>query len=379
MATYFRATQKFSIFPCLHLFSFLKASVRKVNIQARCGRGSQAKHWMCCSGWSGRMKPRKPKPKIQTRGKSYSLLDSPLYKLKTKRKLAAILQHSLPDLRVLRSDEENHTVFEESKKGGKPREIQKPNPRMEAVHTRIASLLCRIETPGYLHSGKKGHSNVSNALAHINSNNLLTTDVKAFFPSTSRRQVFSFFYSIMKCSPDVADILADLCTYNSHIPTGSRISMPLAYWANVSMFNELQALSAKHSVKMTIYVDDLTFSGKEVNRLFQSCVKKILSKYGHTMHPTKTVLYRMDQPKLVTGVIISDGQLKVRNEQHYLLSGEVDVWRVIKDLPYASGMKTTSKLLGRLYSMGVIDSRYKSKAVSIRKSTHPMTAEHCSP
>ena len=315
------------------------------------------------------MKPRKSKPKIQTRGKSYSLRDSPLYKLRTKRRLAEILQQSLLDLRALCCDGENYTVFEEAKKGGKPREIQKPNIRLDIVHSRIASLLCRINTPNYLHSGKKGYSNISNASAHIDSTNLLTTDVKSFFPSTSRKQVFSFFYSLMNCSPDVADILTDLCTYNNHIPTGSRISMPLAYWANVSMFNELQALSAKHLVKMTIYVDDLTFSGKDVNRLFQSCVKRILAKYDHTMHPTKTILYRSDQPKLVTGVIISGGQLRVRNEQHHLLSGEIDLWRVIKNFPYASDMKTTSKLLGRLYSMGVINSRYKSKAISIRKST----------
>ncbi|WP_062262482.1 reverse transcriptase family protein [Endozoicomonas arenosclerae] len=316
------------------------------------------------------MKQRKSKLKIQTKGKSYSLHDSPLYKLKTKRKLASILQHSLPDLKLLCSDEGNYAVFEETKKGSKPREIQKPNPKLEVVHTRIASLLCRIDTPNYLHSGKKGHSNVSNAYAHVNSDNLLTTDVKSFFPATSRRQVFSYFYSIMQCSPDVADMLADLCTYNAHIPTGSRISMPLAYWANVSMFNELQALSLKHSVKMTIYVDDLTFSGKKVNKLFRLCVKRILENYDHAMHPAKTILYRAAQPKLVTGVIVTEGQMKVRNEQHQQLASELDIWKAIKDHPYAAGMKPTSKLLGRLYSMAVIDSRYKSKAVTVRKSTH---------
>lgn len=315
------------------------------------------------------MKQRKSKLKIQTKGKSYGLQDSPLYKLKTKRKLASILQHTLPDLRLLCIDEGNYAVFEETKKGSKPREIQKPNPKLEVVHTRIASLLCRIDTPNYLHSGKKGHSNVTNASAHVNSGNLLTTDVKSFFPSTCRRQVFSYFYSIMQCSPDVADILADLCTYNNHIPTGSRISMPLAYWANASMFNELQALSLKHSVKMTIYVDDLTFSGKEVNKLFRRCVKRVLENYDHTMHPTKTILYRADQAKLVTGVIVSEGQMRIRNGQHQQLASELDIWKAIKDYPSASGMKPTSKLLGRLYSMAVIDSRYRSKAVTVRKST----------
>ncbi|MBF4355323.1 RNA-directed DNA polymerase, partial [Vibrio anguillarum] len=93
-------------------------------------------------------------------------------------------------------------------------------------------------------------------------------------------------------SPDIADILADICTCHNHIPTGSRISMPLAYWANCRMFEELESISGKHNVTMTVYVDDLTFSGEKVNRQLKSLVKKIISKHGHTMHPKKTKLYQ---------------------------------------------------------------------------------------
>ncbi|SPZ22540.1 Uncharacterised protein [Providencia rettgeri] len=38
--------------------------------------------------------------------------------------------------------------------------------------------------------------------------------------------------------------------------------MPLAYWANVRMFNELENICQKHDVIMTVYVDDLTFLEK---------------------------------------------------------------------------------------------------------------------
>ncbi len=311
----------------------------------------------------------KSKLKINTKQKCYPLNDSPLYKLKSKKKLASILKVQLPEILALRCDDGNYAEFTELGKSGKPRSIQKPCYKLDVIHTRIASLLCRIETPPFLHSGKKCHSNVTNAATHVNSHQLLATDVKSFFPSTSRPMVFSFFLTVLKCSPDVADILADICTCHKHLPTGSRISMPLAYWANCRMFEELQRISLKHGVTMTVYVDDLTFSGQAVNRRFKSLVKKVVSKHGHIIHPTKTKLYKGTQPKLITGVVVVDGVLKVRNEQHLKYSSELAQWDSIKDLPAASETKLVAQLIGRLHSMGVIDMKYKAKVKSIKNAT----------
>ena len=120
---------------------------------------------------------------------------------------------------------------------------------------------------------------------------------------------------------------------------------------------------------MTLYVDDLTFSGDAVNELFKSCVRKIIERHNHKMHPDKTILYRPDQPKLVTGVIVLGEYLKIRNEQHLQMACEVDQWKAINNLPNASSTSIMSKLVGRLYSMGVIDKKYKAKAVTVKKST----------
>lgn len=312
---------------------------------------------------------RKSKLKIDSKNKSYALHDSPFYKLNTRKKLASLLKCDLSALNSLRVDDGNYSEFEDIGKSGKARKIQKPSKNLDIIHTRIASLLSRISTPVYLHSGKKAHSNVTNAKAHVNSKSLMTTDVKSFFPSTSYQMIFSFFISVLKCSPDVAELLADLCTCHRHLPTGSRISMPLAYWANVRMFEELNNLASKHNVTMTVYVDDLTFSGTEVNLLFKSTVSKIISKHGHIMHPTKTKLYSPNQPKLITGVIVDNGQLKVRNEQHHKLAEDMRVWALIKNEKYALGLNITSKVIGRLHSMGTIDPRFKSKARTVRDST----------
>ena len=93
---------------------------------------------------------------------------------------------------------------------------------------------------------------VSNAKKHIGVHPLLTTDLKSFFPSTSKAIVFNFFFKKLLCSPDVSELLSNLCTYNNHIPTGSRISMPLAYWANSKMFLELNALSKALGICMSL-------------------------------------------------------------------------------------------------------------------------------
>lgn len=71
------------------------------------------------------MPRQKSKLKIQTKGKEYNLFDSPLYKLRTKRKLSSILGTSLPELITLKTDEENYSEFEEFGKNGEWRKIQK--------------------------------------------------------------------------------------------------------------------------------------------------------------------------------------------------------------------------------------------------------------
>jgi len=313
---------------------------------------------------------KKPKKlKISTKNKSYGMKDSPFYKLKSKRKLAELLCVSLSDLSILKKDEGNYCIFDQLSKKGKSRKIQKPLDKLDIVHTRIASLLSRISLPAYLHSGKKSCSNVTNAKAHLNHDKMMTTDIKSFFPSTTRVMVFSFFYSVMKTSSDVADLLSHICTCHGQLPTGSRISMPLAYFANSRMFNEIHQLCQKLTVKMTVYVDDLTFSGANVNRLFCAVIGKIINKHGHAVHPTKTKMYGKEQPKLVTGVIVLGDCLKVRNEQHRLMARDIECWKMIKDMENAKETSFAKTLFGRLHSMGVIDQRYKSKVLTLKVNT----------
>ena len=75
----------------------------------------------------------KSKLKIFTNGKSYGFMDSPLYKVKTKRKLASLLNSTIPDLNRLKIDDGNYNEFDDLKKPEKPRKIQQPVKSLDVV------------------------------------------------------------------------------------------------------------------------------------------------------------------------------------------------------------------------------------------------------
>lgn len=141
---------------------------------------------------------KKLKLKVDHNRRKHKLFESSLYKLKTKRKLADLLRVTIPELKIATADTGNYVVFEQEGKSGKARAIQHPKDSQKTIHCRIASLLCRIELPKYLHSGRKKHSHITNAKAHIGNKKVLTTDIKSFFPSTTRKMVFNFFLQHFK-------------------------------------------------------------------------------------------------------------------------------------------------------------------------------------
>jgi hypothetical protein len=304
------------------------------------------------------------KLKIDTRGKQYPLKDSIFYKLKSKKKLASILGFPLSKIYKLK-DDSNYHCFEDFT-GKKPRSIQHPIRDLEVLHTRIASLLTRIEPPEYIHSGRKGRSHITNALTHLNAEMIFATDIKSFFPSTKRSHIFHFFKRHLMTSRDVAGLMAELCTWNGVLPTGSRISMPIAFLANLPMFRELENLADKHELRFTVFVDDLTYSGKRIDGKFKEQVRKTIASYGHIMHPRKTKIYKPNDYKIVTGVALKDGTAFVTNHQHKEIYQDIEMWKAILKTHHPP---LQNRLMGRLNSQSLIDPRLKNKSNSIRNST----------
>ena len=134
---------------------------------------------------------RKFKPRIKSKNKSYSLKDSGLYNITTKKRLEDRLNTSVNDLKQL-MDDSNYRVFYLEKGDGSKREIQAPKLGLDIVQTRIASLLVRVSAPSYVHSGVKGKSNVTNARMHVGDHPVLTMDIQRFYPSVTKNHFFTF-------------------------------------------------------------------------------------------------------------------------------------------------------------------------------------------
>lgn len=288
--------------------------------------------------------------------KNYPLNQSPFFKLTTKKKFLALMGFSLPQIEKLSRDTSYRVFFTPS-----GRCVQEPKLQLKIIHRKIGNLLNRIEQPEYVHSGRKKRSIITNARVHQSSFQLLKLDIHKFFPSTSGSKIYRLFVNDFLMQPDVAHMITNLVTYNSCVPTGSPLSMVLAYWANKPMFDELYRLANDNGLDFSVYVDDVSFSGEKIPKGFSSCAKSCISKHGMQSKSRKEMFYQENQAKLLTGVIISDGVLKTRWKHSRMIKAGFDT--LAMETSDASRIIALEKLTGRLHAAGQIDPRIKSKAI----------------
>ncbi|MDJ0736953.1 MAG: reverse transcriptase family protein [Nostocaceae cyanobacterium] len=202
-------------------------------------------------------------------------------------------------------------------KSKKTRLVEEPKRILKCVQKRIEELLKRIKLPNYVHAPAKGRSYISNAKAHVNAVVVRSLDIEKYFPSTPARHVYCFFHKRMKCSPDVAGILTKLSTFKDHLPTGSPSSAILSYFSHIDMWEAINEIVERANCTLTVYMDDVTISGDCVpdNLIWQ--VKQQFHRYGLHSNRNKEKHYIGKKSYEVTGVVITDGELKSPNRQHY--------------------------------------------------------------
>ncbi len=293
----------------------------------------------------------------------HDLNQSSLFRLQTRRRLSGLLGVDLGSLERLASCATNYAVFDVVKRG-KTRSVEKPKQFLERVHQRLAKLLTRIRRPAYLQSMSKGSSHVTNARAHVGRIGLVKLDVCAFYQSIDRARVFRFFRETLKCSPDVAGLLARLTTFNGHLATGSCVSPVLAYFSVRPMFDEMAAMAVDRGLVFTCYVDDVTFSGPAATRGLLWDIKKIVHAHGLKYHKART--YKAGQKKVVTGILIDGPRLAV------MPSRELDVWHqtqatfAVEDLERR--VEALGSLIGSVAALGQVEDRFAARVHSLRQA-----------
>lgn len=257
--------------------------------------------------------------KKQKETKKYDINQCVFYKCMSKKRLAEKLLIDYEELKNL-SSIIGYSSFSIGKRDGDKRAITAPKRKLKHIQKRILRLLRDINRPEWLISGERGKSYITNGQIHLESEYLLTMDIKKFYDNCKREYTYRFFLDIMRTSMDVAEVLTDIVTFDGGIPTGCPTSQIIAYYGYQDMFINIHSIARKYNCIFTLYVDDMTFSSNipfDPKKLTQS-VDIELRRFGHRLKNSKVKYYPKGTDKLVTGTVISKShELKVPNRLRY--------------------------------------------------------------
>lgn len=227
----------------------------------------------------------------------------------------------------------NHSDFyyysyEIPKHSGGMRRISAPNPSLSAVQRWILdTILCKIELKKAAVGYRRGMSIVDNAQPHLCKERVLKMDLRDFFPSITLNRVW---YVFRNCgyTKRVSYYLASLCCLNGCLPQGACTSPTLSNIIAKRLDARLMGMCERFDVNYTRYADDLTFSSDNLPARFIDYVIEIAEDEKFQVNSEKTKLLGKNSQKIITGISISQGEIKVPRK--YKRSVRQEVYYVLK-------------------------------------------------
>lgn len=256
---------------------------------------------------------------MATLPRTHPIKQSPLHKLGHHKRLANLLKIEVAQLkRLAKAGSAAYSEWDEEKPNGGTRHIENPKPRLKRLQSRLATILSLIDPPTFLSCPVKGRSYISNARAHVGSKEIVTLDVKAYFPSTTWNRVYWYFNKRLLMPRDTAWTLASLATINGRLPTGSPLSPIMAYLAHEDMWLKVAKLAEDASCRLTVYMDDITISGPRVPEALVWKIKQEVHKVGLRLNNKKE--RRFSGVGVITGVVVTPAGVRLPKRSHLNLS-----------------------------------------------------------
>lgn len=266
---------------------------------------------------------RKKPPRLERPRKQYTLDQCALYAVTGFGQLLQALKWSgtRDELEQLPSKKGSYSVWQNER----GRRIQAAGPQLRAVQARIATLLRRVLPPEYRQSGVRDRSFLTNARQHARSEPSVKLDIKSFYPTTSFRHVRKFFNQRMRCSGDVAFLLAKLCCFEGrHLPTGGVHSEVMAFYCHKDSFDRLLDRARSRGGVMTVYVDDIMITMPDASLTDLEWARRLFAQQDVKLHPGKSKVIPSGVSKTITGVQIKDGKISAPIKQHRMIKERFD-------------------------------------------------------
>ncbi len=293
----------------------------------------------------------------------YPVHKSPLFGIHSLHRLASVIQTRVGRLRNL---DDLMKQFHEGvvSRKGKQRKTETPIRTMRRLHNRMTLLLSRIEMPDYLHSGRKGRSYQTNAKAHDGALQNFQVDISKFYQSTSWHQVYLCFHHNFRCGSDIAGIIASLLTYEGRIPTGSPVSSLLSFFTHKGMFDELEKISKENGLRITVFQDDISFSGEKIDESFRKQVRQIIKRQDLIPKRSKQRFYHGGMSPKITGIMLTEKGARAPWSRHLALKYALDNFRNANSKGELK--KSYSRLMGRVSEIHSIEGRFFALKKSLK-------------
>ncbi len=199
--------------------------------------------------------------------------------------------------------------FYRAKKSGGKRTIDAPNRELKGIQSWILhNILNDIPISQCAHGFAKNKGIRTNAMLHKGKRYILCLDIKDFFPTIIKREVYKIFLTKTNDN-ETSNMLTDFCCYHDKLPQGGVTSPALSNIIFRPVDDDIQKHCEEKRITYSRYADDLTFSSNNRDRLveIEASLSKILLQYGYRINKKKRRFMSGKKVKLVTGLTLNSG------------------------------------------------------------------------
>jgi RNA-directed DNA polymerase len=214
-------------------------------------------------------------------------------------------------------------VFEIPKRSGGFRVIEDPDDELQDIQANLKVYLQALyhcyrtdAAFGFIskaddESERKGI--YENALAHVNDDYLLNTDLTDFFHFIGWQQIHdSLLMAPFHVHQDILPEICNLCTFHGRLPMGAPTSPALSNIAVYTLDNEISLYCRQEKITYTRYVDDMSFSARvPVSDRQVDQIRSIIVSHGYELNMDKVKRFNPGDMKIITGLEIENGKVKV--------------------------------------------------------------------
>lgn len=206
---------------------------------------------------------------------------------------------------ILRRPWKHYRTFYFTKRSGGLREINSPRTFLKVIQWWILdTILYNSEISSVAHGFVPYKSFVTNAQEHLGARHVLNVDVEDFFPSL-RLPVVAAVFGSLGYSEEVSGCLAELTTFNGHLPQGAPSSPALANLALRHVDEAINDYARTAGLRYTRYADDMTLSSNErIDAGVLDFISLHLSTVGLRLNARKTRFMGPNCTKEITGLIL---------------------------------------------------------------------------